>query len=106
MFSLFDKTEISQLEVESVQGRLNTGHTSGGEIALHTAPLQNTHKVWQTEQSTCINNTSLYPAPCQGEITSWPLPMSLWVEPDMGHLVMLKQGEIKLIPVFLFCNFF
>lgn len=36
---------------------------------------------------------------------SWPLPMSLWIESDVGHLVILKQGELALIPI-LVCNFF
>ena len=33
------------------------------------------------KQSTYINNTVLYPAPCQ-EMYSWRLPMSLWIESD------------------------
>lgn len=46
MFSLFDKAEISWLEVESIQGRTHTGDTSGTE----SAPAH-THRVRQTELS-------------------------------------------------------
>ena len=57
MFSLFDKAEISWLEVESVQGRMNTGDSSGREIA----PAY-THRVWQTEKSTAVHIYILLPA--------------------------------------------
>lgn len=30
--------------------------------------------------------------------------MSLCIEPNTGHLVMPKQGELKLIHIFLVCN--
>lgn len=79
---------------------MNTGHTSGGEFP----PI---HRVWQTEQSTYINNERLYSAPCQGQINSWPFPMSLWIEPEnTAHPMTTHYRELKLILVFLFWNFF
>lgn len=95
MFSLFDRAEISRLEVNVDQGRMNTGDTSGREtncLHIYSPSLANRTKH--------IHNARLRldSAPDQGQINSRLLPVSLWIEPKItGYLMMLSgPGTINI----------